>query len=170
MKQLNQGFTLIELMIVVAIIGILASIAVPAYQDYTVRSKITEGLVLGTSAKTRVLDGYMSNDIVGVASSSTAFSASFTPTKYVNNIVINPADGMITITYNIANVGQITLATNTVTLTPSIGNAILVANMAAGGNIDWACASATSVTATLRGLPVTVPGTIASRFVPTECK
>lgn len=170
MRKLNQGFTLIELMIVVAIIGILAAVAIPAYQNYTVRAKITEGLILATTAKTSVLDGYMSNDIVGVGTSATSFATGFTATKYVNNIVINPTDGMITITYLPANVGQITAATNTITLTPSIGSAILAANMAAGGNIDWACSSISSATAAGRGLPVTVAGTIAARFVPTECK
>jgi type IV pilus assembly protein PilA len=58
MKAVHKGFTLIELMIVVAIIGILAAIAIPAYQDYTVRSKITEGLGLASSAKVAVTEGF----------------------------------------------------------------------------------------------------------------
>ena len=88
MNKLNNGFTLIELMIVVAIIGILAAVAIPAYQDYTVRSKMSEGLVLATTAKTSVLDGYMSNDVTGIATAALGFAASFSPTKYVSNIVI----------------------------------------------------------------------------------
>ena len=66
MKAVQKGFTLIELMIVVAIIGILAAIAIPAYQDYTVRSKVTEGLNLAASAKVAVADGFQSNDMNGV--------------------------------------------------------------------------------------------------------
>jgi type IV pilus assembly protein PilA len=57
-KHMQKGFTLIELMIVVAIIGILAAIAIPAYQDYTVRSKVTEGLNIASSAKVSVSEGY----------------------------------------------------------------------------------------------------------------
>ena len=64
-NKVQKGFTLIELMIVVAIIGILAAIAIPAYQDYTVRSKVTEGLNLGSSAETAVSEAFQSNDMRG---------------------------------------------------------------------------------------------------------
>ena len=70
MKSFQKGFTLIELMIVVAIIGILAAIAIPAYQDYTVRSKVTEGLSLAASAKTTVAEGFASGGMAGLASAA----------------------------------------------------------------------------------------------------
>ena len=70
MKKQQSGFTLIELMIVVAIIGILAAVALPAYQDYTTRAKVTEGLVLASSAKASIAEGYQTNGMNGLAHST----------------------------------------------------------------------------------------------------
>ena len=74
MKKLQQGFTLIELMIVIAIIGILAAIAIPAYQDYTVRAKVSEGLSLADAAKTTLAEGFQSGDAVGATSAATTWN------------------------------------------------------------------------------------------------
>src|SRR5271168_3394694 len=98
-KKIQQGFTLIELMIVVAIIGILAAIAIPAYQDYTIRAKVTEGLNIADSAKTAVAEGFQSNSIPGIGAASAAWALGLTATKYVNLVAINAADGSITVTY-----------------------------------------------------------------------
>lgn len=171
-KKIQQGFTLIELMIVVAIIGILAAIAIPAYQDYTIRAKVTEGLNLADSAKTSVAEGFQSNGITGVATASSSWAKNFTPSKYVGNIAIDAANGEITITYS-AGVTQ--LSGLTVVLTPQIEvagvNTLLSGVGTSTGNIDWSCASTTHTTAA-NSTPALlfVAGTVPSKYVPTQCK
>jgi len=94
MNTAQKGFTLIELMIVIAIIGILAAIALPAYQDYTKRAKASEGLTLAASAKTAVAEN---------ASNATAYSAGWAtpqPTNNVKTVAVDDETGIITITYD----------------------------------------------------------------------
>jgi len=100
-QKVQKGFTLIELMIVVAIIGILAAVALPAYQDYTIRAKVSEGLTLASAAKLAVAEtsasqGGLAN--VTVANSGYVFNASAATNAYVASIAITPATGVITVT------------------------------------------------------------------------
>jgi type IV pilus assembly protein PilA len=168
MKAVQKGFTLIELMIVVAIIGILAAIAIPAYQDYTVRSKVTEGLNLASSAKVSVSEGFQSNDMNGVKAAGLAWNAGFVPTKYVATMTVTTGTGVITVGYNVANIPQLNGA-NKVGFYPYVAGAALAAG--AQGNIDWACTSAGNTTSAALNLPAPVTGAgVVAKYVPTQCK
>ena len=126
MKQTQQGFTLIELMIVVAIIGILAAVAIPAYQDYTVRTKVSEGLSLAAGAKTSVAETYLASGDWPTANSDAGLAASTSITgANVMSVKVNASQIIISYT------GDTNLSGKTVTLqaTPN------------GGSISWACTS-----------------------------
>ena len=179
---MQKGFTLIELMIVVAIIGILAAVALPAYQDYTVRSRVTEGLSLAESAKTQI-----ATDVTTVAE-LTSFATTWNAqnggaggtgvnSKYVTSVFVTPASGAIVVTFKAAlgTTGALTLAPYRRTL-PSPAAAIalatdLAAVPPAGGVLDWGCASITQVNSNALGLPGIAPaGTLQAKYAPSQCR
>ena len=126
MKRVQQGFTLIELMIVVAIIGILAAVALPAYQDYTTRSKMSEVMLMAAPAKLAVSETASS---LGTLASVTASNSGYAfpgATKYVSNVTITDTTGVVTVTSTVPN------ATGDLLLTPT---------EVSNGQLKWTCSS-----------------------------
>lgn len=166
LKQVQKGFTLIELMIVVAIIGILAAIALPAYQDYTVRARVTEGLNLASAARVAVAESFQATGAVPADNAAAGWPGA--ASKYVTSVTVG-AGGIITVLFrNVAGGIPELAAANTIVLTPNVNNVAMAAG--AQGPVDWACASASNATATANGLGGITAGTVLARFAPAQCR
>lgn len=164
MNKIQKGFTLIELMIVVAIIGILAAIALPAYQDYTVRAKVSEGAVAASALKVGVMDMLADRGAAGVTAYAAEIAADQANliTDKIAAIAVDGANagtlGMITITYSVngatGGIPQLG-AQNVLAYVPTIaGNAIADAN--ATGSVEWACNTANT--------------TVIDKYLPATCR
>ena len=124
----QQGFTLIELMIVVAIIGILAAIAIPAYQDYTIRAQVSEGLNLSGGAKAAVTEYFQDRGELPTSNTQAGLGAAGSITgKYVSSVTVG-ADGVLTVLYG--NEAHSVINGQDITLSP---------NTLSGGSVQWDC-------------------------------
>ena len=161
MNKHHKGFTLIELMIVVAIIGILASLAVSAYQTYTVRAQISEGLEMASGAKVPIVDAYTQSGIAPIDRAAAGMTANATDTRgsYVSQIDI--VSGRVDFTYSGPRAHQAIIG-KTVSLTPyaTLGNTII-----------WRCGNAPAPNgALLQGGANHLPATVEPRYLPSSCR
>ncbi|MEJ2602341.1 MAG: pilin [Gammaproteobacteria bacterium] len=165
MKKTQQGFTLIELMIVVAIIGILAAIAIPAYQDYTIRSQVSEGLNLAAAAKAAVAEDFLNEGVPPATRADAGMTANATDTqgKYVQSVDV--ANGVIIITYGNEANAQIDGLTLTMTPYESVDLSVV-----------WRCGTApapagTAILGTSGGAATGyVAPTVPDQYLPSACR
>ena len=171
MNKLQQGFTLIELMIVVAIIGILAAIAIPAYQDYTIRAQVSEGMNLAAAAKAAVAEDFLNEGAAPVNRTDAGMTATATDTqgKYVASV--NVANGTIIITYG--NEANAQIAGETLGLTPyeSVDLSVIwkcgAAPVPAGSNGLMGASGAVNVAVQNNG---TLAGAAFQQYLPSACR
>jgi type IV pilus assembly protein PilA len=154
-NQAQKGFTLIELMIVVAIIGILAAIAIPAYQNYTIRAQVTEGLTLGDGWKTAISEYYANTGNWPSQANLTGTCNSIG--KYESSVTVT-AGGVIQITYG-ANANS------------KINNQVLrmVPYTNANNDILWQCGTAAAPSGTIASGAASTGTTVSPQYLPTSC-
>ena len=149
MKTAQKGFTLIELMIVIAIIGILSAIALPAYQDYTIRAKVSEGAVLAGGFKTGITESFTDDGTDGVIRYAAVIAndiANIRTEKVTDVVISTAAASMGCFTISMGGIGQLAAATD-MTYCPHINSAVLE-NLNSTGSVQWVCGGATSAKAT----------------------
>ena len=144
MKKMQKGFTLIELMIVVAIIAILAAIAIPAYQDYLIRSQVSEGAVLADGSKTAMAEFYSNKGVFPTTNASAGLAtAASIMGQYVSSVNVGTTQGKIVAIYSGVKAN-----------TKITGKTLIFSAVTNAGSIEWHCTG----------------GTVDSKYLPTSCR
>lgn len=162
MKRTQQGFTLIELMIVIAIIGILAAIAIPAYQDYTIRAKVTEGMGIGSSGKLSVSEYRQSNSVYPSTAVQAGWStkASDYETDYVAAMTLSATGGIVTIQYKDLD------GTDTDIISGTSDMLSFYPTLSTAGGVRWDCVPGNGGTQSTPANKTPMP----NKFLPSNCR
>ncbi len=171
----RKGFTLVELMISAAIVGVFLLLYLSAYHDYMVRAKMTEVILAATDAKLLITEAFITGGADGVAKASSDYSDRKTServsSRHIEDIFIDHANGVVTVVISKVAPGFPADAVGkTIVFTPFVKKKLIGSEEGLEGRVEWVCASESAKTAISRGFTDAVTGNFPPKYVPSECR